>query len=72
MLFPSAGKPATLLIDTLSALVVIHVRVAISPAVIADGTAEKLSTVGGSSAAGLTVTATLQVAVPPGPVAVST
>ncbi len=62
--------PTPLSIDTLVALVVVHVRVEVAPTVIVDGTAEKLSTVGGPGGAGLTVTVTPEVAVPPAPVAV--
>ena len=48
-----------------------QVSVAESPDVIEVGSEEKLSTVGGSGGAGLTVTVTLELALPPGPVAIS-
>ena len=71
VLLPSASRLAPPLIDTLSASVVVQVRVAVSPDVIVVGAAEKLSTVGGGVGTGLTVTVTLALAVPPAPVAVS-
>ena len=69
--FPSAGRLAPPLIDTLSASVVVQLKVVGSPAVIVVGAAVKLSTLGGGVGAGLTVTVTLEDAVPPAPVAVS-
>ena len=66
-LLPSAGRLTPPLIDTLSASVVVQLNVADPPAVIEVGVAAKLSTVGDP---GLTVTVTLAVAVPPGPVAI--
>jgi len=69
-LFPLAGRLGPPLIDTLSAPVVVQLRLADSPAVIVVGVAEKLSTVGGPGGAGLTRTVTFADAVPPVPVAV--
>ena len=66
----TATAPTPLSIETLSAPVVVQLRVADPPTVMVDGTAEKLSPVGGPGGAGLTVTVTLAVAVPPAPVAV--
>ena len=65
-LLSAATVPTPLSIVRLSAPVVIQLRVADPPAVIVGGTTEKLSIVGD---AGLTVTVTVEVAVPPGPVA---
>ena len=68
---PSAGRLAPPLIDTLSALVVVQLKVAVSPTVIVAVVVEKLSTLGGTGT-GSTVTVTFEVAgVPPAPVAVS-
>ena len=69
MRLPSAGisAPTPLSIVTLVAPAVVQLKMAIPPAAIEVGVAEKLSTVGG---AGLTVTVTKAVAVPPAPVAV--
>ncbi len=69
-LLPPRGRMGPPLIDTLSALVVVHVRVEVSLTVIMDGTAEKLSTVGGPGGAGLTVTVTNACAATAGPMAV--
>ena len=74
-MLPSAANPVPtpLSIDTpfMSASVVVQVSVAEFPAVMVVGDAEKLSTVGAVGGAGLTVTVTLELAVPPGAVAVS-
>ena len=69
-LLPLAGRLAPPLIDTLAASVVVQLNVAVPPAGIEVGAAEKLSTVGAAGGAGLTVTVALAVAVPPAPVAV--
>ncbi len=68
---PPAGRLGPPLIDTLPASVVVQLSVADPPAVIEVGVAEKLSTVGSSGDAGLTVTVTFADAVPHVPVAVS-
>ena len=72
MLLPSAGKPVPtpLSIETLSAPVVVQLKLAKPPAVIEVGVAEKLSTLGAAGVPTLTVAVTVDVAVPPGPVAV--
>ena len=59
------------MIDTLSASVVVQLRIDDSPTVIVDGVPEKLSTVGVAGGAEFTVTVTLALAVPPAPVATS-
>ncbi len=64
---PSAGRLAPPSIDTFPALLVVQVKVADSPTVIVAVAVEKLSTLGGAGGAGLTVTVTLEVAVPPVP-----
>ena len=69
-LFPLAGRLVRPLIDTLCASVVVQLKLAGWPAVIALGVAEKLSTVGGPGDAGFTLTVTFADAVPPVPVAV--
>ena len=65
--------PTPLSIDTplMSASVVVQVSTAESPAVMVGGEAEKLSTLGGSGGAGLTVIVPFELAVPPAPVATS-
>ena len=65
---PFAGcAPTPLSMVTLVAFVVVQLNVVELPAGIVEGDAVKLLTVGN----GLTVTVTVDVAVPPGPVAVS-
>ena len=55
VLLPSAGRLVPPLIETLSASVVVQVRMADWPTVIVVGVAVKLFTVGGPGAAGFTV-----------------
>ncbi len=55
---------------TLVAFVVDQLKVLLSPSVMVEGSAVKLSTVGAGAGAALTVTVTEAVAVPPSPVAV--
>ncbi len=69
-MLPSRGRLGPALITTLSALVVVQLKVTDSPAVIGVGVAEKLSTVGGPGGAGLTVTVTNACDAPDGPMAV--
>ena len=69
-LLPLAARLAPPLIDTLSASVVVQLKVDNPPAATVVGEAIKVSTVGNPGGAGLTVTVTLEVAVPPVPVAV--
>ena len=69
-LLPSAGRLGPPSIDTLSAPVVVQLRVADSPTVIEVGVAEKLSTVGAAGGAGLTVMVTFADDAPAGPMAV--
>ncbi len=68
----TATAPAPLSIETLSASVVVQLKVAESPAAIEFGVAEKLSTVGGPGDAGSTVTVTFANYSPPEPVAART
>ena len=67
----TATAPTPLSIDTLSAPVVVQLRLADPPTVIETGVVEKLSTVGGvGGGAGLTVTVTFADDAPAGPMAV--
>ena len=66
---PFAPKvPPPLSIETLVASVVVHESVELFPLVMDEGVAVKLETVGAAGA--VTVTVTVPVFVPPGPVAV--